>query len=274
MDETLQAGQMLNFSDDYVIDQDVAAYFRLHGITPAGGERHVYPKCFTLPLMVELVQQQKTSAAITAAGQGVIQVDWGDNTPAQVITLTAQAQRCNHTFDSAVAGGRSIRLYGDAELVMLDLTAAAPSELYLYKPLPVEHLTLREGVLDIAFVALLRDACHLDLQGLQCGDLTPLLTCHHMGVLDLRGGSFHVQTLDRYLLELVTRYGARRSCRLYLPQRPRGDYREPARDAAGAYMPQNGMEAIWIITHEPAWNEAFAWEFILPEKTYTYEPDY
>lgn len=33
------------------------------------------------------------------------------------------------------------------------------------------------------------------------------------------------------------------------------------------------MEAIWMLTHEPVWNEGGAWTFIINQTIYTYEPD-
>ena len=51
---TLTAGRELVYTDDFVIRADVVAYNGLHGIVPANGERHVYPKTFTLPLAVVL----------------------------------------------------------------------------------------------------------------------------------------------------------------------------------------------------------------------------
>lgn len=273
VDDRLYAGRELTFSDDYLIDEDVAAFFRTNGITPAGGERHVYSKQFTLPLLAELLlPNTKTSAAFTAAGHGSIEMDWGDNFPPEAVILGEPAQRYTHTFDSAVSGDRSIRLYGDAEFRELDLTDAAPSEVYFLKPLRVEKLTLRNCALDIGFLQLLEGTYLIDLQGLRCTDLRPLVACRGLMSLDLRGGRIKPSVLDVYLLQLVRRYGSRRNCRIYLPCAPSGEYIEPRKDIDGTYLPANGMEAIWIITHEESWNEAGNWEFIIDEKTYTYEP--
>lgn len=274
VDDWLHTGQELIYSDDYLIDEDVSVFFRTNGITPAGGERQVYPKEFTLPLLAELLlSNAKTSVAFAATGRGNIEVDWGDNAAPESIALGESAQRYTHTFDSAVAGSRRIRLYGDAEFRELDLSAAAPSEVYFFTPLRVEKFTLRNCTLDIGFLQLLKETYMMDLQGLRCPDLRPLAACRGLMTLDLRGAYIKSSALDVYLLHLVRRYGARRNCRIYLPYAPGGDYTEPQKDINGAYIPENGMEAIWIITHEEAWNEAGSWEFIIDGKTYTYEPN-
>lgn len=272
--QRLQAGQTLEFSDDFLLDEDVAAYFRTSGLTPAGGERQVYAKDFTRPLLAELLTDKgKTSASFSASGCGILEVDWGDNAPPHILALQETPRRYAHTFDSAVAGSRRIRLYGDAELRTLDLSAAAPSELYLLMPLRVEQFNLRDATLGIGALSLLRGTYRLDLRGLQCPDLRPLVACGELMTLDLRDSPLKPSVLDGYLFELVRRYGARRSGSVYLPCAPTGHYREPARDAAGSYAPVGGMEALWIITHEESWNEAASWKFIIDEKTYTYEPD-
>ena len=49
-------------------------------------------------------------------------------------------------------------------------------------------------------------------------------------------------------------------------------YREPDRDTeTGRYRIASGMEAVWVILHEEAWNEGGAWKFIIDDITYTVE---
>ena len=77
---TLTAGRELVYTDDFVIRADVVAYNGLHGIVPANGERHVYPKTFTLPLAVVLTLAAgiiTVQCAVSGAGQ--LEIDWGDS---------------------------------------------------------------------------------------------------------------------------------------------------------------------------------------------------
>ena len=39
-------------------------------------------------------------------------------------------------------------------------------------------------------------------------------------------------------------------------------------------MLTSGMEAVWVLTHEEAWNEGGVWEFIINETTYKYEQNH
>ena len=78
--------------------------------------------------------------------------------------------------------------------------------------------------------------------------------------------------IDHYLTTLVEHYGDRRNCTVILPTAPTGTYREPDRDTeTGRYRIASGMEAVWVILHEEAWNEGGAWKFIIDDITYTVE---
>ena len=49
LETELRTGQELTYTDGFIINADVVAYNGMHGIVPSNGERHVYPKHFTLP---------------------------------------------------------------------------------------------------------------------------------------------------------------------------------------------------------------------------------
>lgn len=82
---TLRPGQELIYSDDYLIDADVAAYYRQRGISPANGERGVYFKESQYARRAEFrLSDTATSAGVAFSGWGVMEIDWGDNTPLQL----------------------------------------------------------------------------------------------------------------------------------------------------------------------------------------------
>ena len=90
---TLTAGRELVYTDDFVIRADVVAYNGLHGIVPANGERHVYPKTFTLPLAVVLTLAAgiiTVQCAVSGAGQ--LEIDWGDNSDTETVLLADTPQ--------------------------------------------------------------------------------------------------------------------------------------------------------------------------------------
>lgn len=272
-DTALSAGRELIYTDGFVIRADVVAYNELHGIVPANGERHVYPKTFTLPLAAVLTLD---AAVITVrcgvSGVGLLEIDWGDNSDTEVVSLTDTPQLLTHTFDNRVREKRTIRWFTQARFKTIDWSGLRPKSLVLLQTLPVEELTLTDATLSLEALRLLSDTCLLSLRGLVTADLTPLVESRGLMTLDLSAARLKPMVIDRYLTVLVERYGDRRNCTVILPTTPTGLYREPDRETgSGRYRITSGMEAMWVILHEEAWNEGGAWKFIIDDITYTVE---
>lgn len=269
----LTAGRELVYTDDFVIRADVVAYNGQHGIVPANGERHVYPKTFTLPLAVVLTLDAgiiTVQCAVSGAGQ--LEIDWGDNSDTETVLLTETPQLLAHTFDNKVRERRRIRWFTDARFRTIDWSGLKPRSLVLLRTLPVEELTLTHATLSLEGLRLLSGTYSLNLSGCTSGDLTPLAGCRELMTLDLSAARLKPTVMDRYLTELAERYGDRRSCTVILPAAPTGSCREPNRDPeTGRYRIASGMEAVWVILHESAWNEGGAWKFIIDDITYTVE---
>lgn len=110
----------------------------------------------------------------------------------------------------------------------------------------------------------------LNLSGLSCGNLKPLVECRELMEIILTDARIKPTVLDEWLIAMVERYGNRRNCEVTLTSVPTGDYQEPARNAdTGKYIITSGMEAIWVITHEESWNEGGKWKFIINDKEYS-----
>lgn len=159
----------------------------------------------------------------------------------------------------------------EGSLQAFDLTGFHPSELYILKPLSVERFTLRNAVLSIVSLPMLPEVYDVCLDGLKTDVLTPLLELKNLMRLSLCGTVYRQPTIDAYLTGLVTRHDNRRSCQITLQCQPSGIYREPTKDENGRYIIGSGMEAIWVLTHEEAWNEGSPWEFIINGLIYKYE---
>lgn len=274
LDDDLQAGDVLFYTDDYRINKEVSAYYQTHGITPASGELHVYPKSFTLPLTVELyLSNEAINAGFAVSGHGKLEIDWGDNSAVERVTVDGNTIHTNHLFDSPVGGKRKVLLYMDGYFNLLDFSELHPFSLYILKPVYVERFVLKNAALGIESLPLLSGVFELCLDGLRTDELTPLLELKGLMSLSLCGTVFRQPVIDAYLTGLVRRHDNRRSCRVLLECEPSGEYREPARDANGRYVTSSGMEAVWVLTHEPAWNEGGPWEFIINGMIYKYEQD-
>lgn len=272
-DTTLRAGRELIYTDGFVILADVVAYNEMHGIVPANGERHVYPKTFTRPPAAVLtLDAEVITVRCGVSGAGLLEIDWGDNSDTETVSLTDVPQLLTHTFDNKVRDGRRIRWFTDARFRTIDWSGVRPRSLVLLRTLPVEELTLTDAALSLEALRLLSGTYRLNLAGIVTSDLTPLAESRRLMTLDLSGARLKPTVIDRYLFALVGQYGDRRNCTVILPLAPTGTYREPERDAeSGRYRIDSGMEAVWVILHEETWNEGGAWKFIIDNVTYTVE---
>ena len=265
-DTDLKAGDELIYSDDYQINQEVVAYYNTHGITPASGEQHVYPKYFTLPKTIEVYTSNKEiGAEFTVLGSGRIEVDWGDNSEVQTVILSDKETVISHLFDSTVGDKRCVSMYMQGYIKMLDISELMPTYLYILKSLSIERFALNNATLTLDALPMLGDVFSLTLDGLKTLDLTPLIELKSLMSLSL------MQTV---FIGLVERHDNRRNCKVTMTVQPSGEYREPQKDSNNRYLLTSGMEAVWVLTHEEAWNEGGAWEFIINETTYKYEQNY
>lgn len=271
--DELKSGDELSYTDGFVIDADTVAYYRMYGIKPANGERTVYYKSSEYPKLAEIyLENSRTSASLEISGHGTLEIDWGDNSPIETLALGNDLKQVSHAFDNSISGKRKISLYGDMSVKQTDLSGMSASAVYLLRPLPVEKLTLQHGDLAIDFLCLLQDTYKMNLPRLVTDNLLPLLYNKGLMELDLSGATIRQQVLDEYLINLVRHYYDRRSCHVYLTTLPSGIYREPRRDDDLNYILTTGMEAVWVLTHEAAWNEAGYWKFVINDLTYTFEP--
>lgn len=274
-DTDLKAGDELIYSDDYRINEEVTAYYETHGITPASGKQHIYPKYFTLPKAIEIYTSNKEIGAVfTISGNGRIEVDWGDNSKVQTITLSDKVTIISHLFDSVVGTKRCVSLYMQGYIKLLDMSELRPIELYILKPLSIERFVLNNATLTIDALPMLGDVFSLTLDGLKALDLTPLSGLKNLMSLSLKQTVFRQPTIDAYLIGLVERHDNRRSCKVVMTVEPSGEYREPRKDSNNRYLLTSGMEAVWVLTHEEAWNEGGVWEFIINETIYKYEQNH
>lgn len=274
LDDDLKSGDELEYTDGFIISPDITAYNRMYSLTPANGQRNVYPKYPRGRLLMELfLESRHTATSMAFSGNGTLEIDWGDNTEIESLALTDNPHELQHYFNDRVASMRRIRLYGDVSFRILDLSRSEASSVYLLHPTRIEKFAGEKMELDISFLSLAQDTCDINLKGLQADDLMPLLPLKKLIRLDLWGARIKPSILDEYLKALVTQHYGRRNMTVILSAVPTGVYREPGKDHNGNHILASGMEAIWMLTHEPAWNEAGAWTFIINQKTYTYEPD-
>lgn len=271
LDTTLKVGDELIYSDDFVINADVVAYNEMHGIVPSNGEHHVYPKVFTKPLAVAFsLPTELLNVQCSVSGVGALEIDWGDNSDTETVTLTDKPRTLKHTFDSKVRKRRRVRWFTDAYFKQVDWSGLKPNSIVILQPLPIEELTIKDATLTLDSLQMVTDIYSLNLSGLTSGNLKPLVECRELMMLNLTDARIKPTVLDEWLIAMVERYGNRRNCEVTLTAVPTGTYQEPARNVdTGRYNITSGMEAIWVITQEESWNEGGKWKFIINDKEYS-----
>lgn len=271
MADTLASGQELTYSDDYVINAEIVAYNRVHGIVPANGERNVYYKDPQHPRLAEIrIPAGATSASLSFSGSGIMQIDWGDNSALQDIVPGDRLTRFSHSFDNIISFDRKIRIYGDFRLRQADLTELNPSVIIILSPVYTEEVTLKGCRASLGFLRMLEGLYSLDLKKVKTNNLLPVIECRQLMRLDLSGMDILRENLDDFLIALVREHYGRRNCEVILTEFPSGEYREPPRDDEGNYAVTAGMEAVWLLTNEPAWNEGGPWNFNICGEEYKY----
>lgn len=271
LDTTLKVGDELIYSDEFIINADVVAYNEMHGIVPSNGEHHVYPKVFTKPLAVAFsLPTQILSVQCSVSGVGTLEIDWGDNSDTEVVTLSDKPQLLKHIFDNKVRKRRRIRWFTDAYFKQVDWSGLQPTSVVILRPLPIEEVTIKDATLTLDSLQMVTGIYSLNLTGLTSGNLKPLVECRELMTLNLTDARIKPTVLDDWLIAMVERYGNRRNSEVTLTTVPTGIYQEPARNAdTGRYNITSGMEAIWVITHEESWNEGGKWKFIINDKEYS-----
>lgn len=160
--------------------------------------------------------------------------------------------------------------YTDAYFKQVDWSGLQPTSVVILRPLPIEELTIKDATLTLDSLQMVTGIYSLNLSGLTCGNLKPLVECRELMTLNLTDARIKPTVLDEWLIAMVERYGNRRNCEVSLTAIPTGTYQEPARNAdTGRYTITSGMEAIWVITHEESWNEGGKWKFIINDKEYS-----
>ena len=271
LDDNLRVDKELIYSDDFIINADVVAYNEMHGIVPSNGEHHVYPKYFTKPLAaVCSLSPEVLSVKCSVSGVGTVEIDWGDNSDVEIVTLTDKPQALSHIFDSKIRKRRRIRWFTDAYFKQTDWSGLQPTSIVVLQQIYVEELTIKFATLTLDSLQMVSGIYSLNLSGLACGNLKPLIECRELMELNLTDANVKPSVLDEYLIALVERYGNRRNCTVTLTTEPLGVYREPKLNVdTGRYEISSGMEAIWVITHEESWNEGGKWRFIINDKEYS-----
>ena len=251
MNTNLQAGMELEYHDYFVINEGIVSQFNNDNIVPANNQRHIYHKSTAEELrFIVACNIEYTSASMVVSGEGAMIIDWGDNTELEHIALSHTNQTVEHYFDSTVEK-RRIKVYGDFQLTYFD-NSKLGGDFYLMKPMTVDEFYSQANGYSLESLFLFEGTYKVSLPACAVSSLLPIGDMSLME-LDLRTTKFVVDGLvDEYLQYIVSNYGKRRNCTVYLDELPGAD----------------GVEAMKTILGEKALNQGGDWKFIINGQEY------
>lgn len=253
MDTELRPGMELEYHDFYMINQGIVDTINNNNYLPANSERHVYYKNSAYDLLAfAVVDPQQKGCVLEISGNGIMEIDWGDNSDLEIIHLSSKDRVVEHYFDNIVEE-RRIKIYGDCEIMRIN-TSKFQADIYALKPIVIDEYVSHKNKNSITWLLLSKGTILVDLRGMEIDDLSPIYDMS-LQELDLRDVKFTKDSiLDDYLEHIAGNYGRRRNCTVYLTTEPT----------------ERGMDAIQTIINEESWNEAGPWKFIINDVIYTY----
>lgn len=254
MNTDLKPGMELEYHDYYVINDGIVNEINNNQIIPSNGSRHVYNKESQYSLRAIChISPDSTLSCLSISGDGTMQIDWGDNSGLEDVVLSNSKVSLSHYFDNTVEQ-RRIKIYGDFDLMTLD-SSKLNGDIFPITPIVVDEYVSRSNRNSLKGLFLFDGTVIVDLEGSSISDLSPIYDMS-LQELNLKNAGFaNEDILDNYLLYIVSDYGTRRNCTVYLSEEPS----------------EAGMNAILQIINEPDWNDAGAWKFIINDKIYTKE---
>lgn len=265
----LYDGQTLLWDKDFVINSSIVSSLHTDNAIPINGERNVYYKNIEADLRCVIQMGESASdISLNLSGDGEMIIDWGDNSEIQTIQLQPTLQLYQHYFDNE-ADVRTIRLYGDFNIKTWDMSTIHGLVLPT-QPIIVDEVIISKNIVPLHGLFLFNGIYYVKINDIPITDLSPIKNMS-LSYLELKGISYSSEdVLNDYLKYLAKHNNQRRNCNVVIDTQPSGEYKEPDKDENGSYLITSGMEAIYVITHEAAWNESGPWIFNINGTIYQY----
>lgn len=244
-------GQLVNYDETKVVSQVTANYYSKNRIIPTNGNTNIYYKDILYdPMFMFYVDQEVVNLILYVSGIGTIQIDWGDNSQMQTISLTEEVVLISHDSNSYISDLRKIRFYGDAELHYLDISRIPVSKFFTLDDFKCLTFIANDNqiISNIKFVKIIRELNKVDFARSQVEDLIPLISNMELREIHLENCNINQSIIDEYVISLVKNYQSRLLAEVWLIGNdvPSGVYQAPL----VLSDPQNGMEAIWVLEND------------------------
>lgn len=267
-DSKLNGGEELVYNEEFVINPQIVSSMQDRQLIPVNSERNVYYKPCEQPLVLMLRSELDTLyTSFMVSGDGTMYVDWGDDNDIETISLTPKEVEYRHVFDTY---GNTIKIYGTFNLKHFDMSGMNGG-MYLLRPVVVDEIRSSKNNLTLSCLFLCKGTYSVSLDGMLIDTLDGIRDMSLSDLVLRDNVYFDENMLDDYFVYIAKNHNERRACHVVIDKELSGTYKEPAKDSVGNYIIKTGMEAVYVITHEVAWNEAGPWVFDICGKVYKYE---
>ncbi|MGL5690366.1 MAG: hypothetical protein ACRDD8_06025 [Bacteroidales bacterium] len=252
LDSVIVEGDIMEYDENHIISNATINHFEANQYPSNGAYDVFYKDKPTKEKLVIYAYEHASVASMVIGGDGVLFIDWGDNTDIQTIELGSN-RRIEHIFNNKTSLKRQIKMYGSFSISTLDLSGMNIEKMFAIDSFVVGNASLKNNrkVDNIGFASVFLSMRSLNLSGSIVRDMLPLIEAYDMDNLDISGCNIKTSTLDQYLIHIVEKYQDRPACSVVATNNtlPSGEYKQP--DVLNS--PQTGMEAVWVLENERGW---------------------
>lgn len=263
---------LLTYTDNLFVNSNVVSTLISNNVTPANGSADIYYKEDPSDRIIDIIcKPTQKVAEIGLSGNGVLLIDWGDNSDIQEVKLQSNKIIYQHVFKNKIKQNRKIKFFGSVQFIDFDISNLDAINMFFLKNINIEKYIHCASKCEIEHLRLCDGVYNLSLKGAKITDLSPLLELKDLITLDLNSQYINSLDIENYFIGLVQNYGNRRGCTISINSPLRGVYKEPDKDNNNKYIFTSAMEAIWVLLNEPLWQEGGFWHVIINNKDYTAE---
>lgn len=249
-DYICKGGEIVLYEPSNVKSKPIVDYYKKNNITAINGSRSVYFKEPSIPeTMIVKLNNDCKYIRVELSGYGIVEIDFGDNSPIYTVNLTEKAQVIDHYMDNTIGELRSVKFCLNGEIDVFSVfTDGLCMPLTIGSKIISKIKVQADKIPNLNFVSLINRSRTIDVSGASVSDIKGLIGAKYLNKIDINNCGIYRSVLDRYLIDLCKLYSNRVAAFLNISgnARPSGEYKQPE-DLSD---PKTGMEAIWVLVND------------------------